>query len=185
MTPSTDSPLTKVGSTSGEFELWERDASWSPDGQRILFTGDRNLSCQNSSYVHSGVELFSMNADGSSTTKIWTPWNVELGFVGSSWQPCAAVTLTCAPVPPPDADGDGLPDPVVPPPSPAIPPPAIPPPAMPSAGDPARDRPQPDEGTQARRPGDQGHRPVDRSKRQRQRRVQVSWSTSAEARTRR
>ena len=96
---STDSPLTKVGSTSGEFALWERDASWSPDGQRILFTGDRNLSCQNSSYVHSGVELFSMNTNGSSTTKIWTPWNVGLGFVGSSWQPCTALTLTCVPVP--------------------------------------------------------------------------------------
>ena len=111
VTPSTDSPLSKVGSTSGEFDLWERDASWSPDGQRILFTGDRNLSCQNSSYVHSGVELFSMSANGSSTTKIWTPWSVELGFVGSSWQPCTAETLTCAPVPPPDTDGDGSPDP--------------------------------------------------------------------------
>ena len=74
--------------------------------------GDRNLSCQNAAYVHSGVELYWMNANGSSTTKIWTPWNVGLGFVGSSWQPCAAVTLTCVPVPPADTDGDGVPDPV-------------------------------------------------------------------------
>ena len=98
---STDSPLTKLGSTSGEFELWEREASWSPDGQRILFTGDRNLSCQNSSYVHSGVELYSMSANGSGTTKIWTPWDVGLGFVRSSWQPCTSTTSTCVPVPAP------------------------------------------------------------------------------------
>ncbi|WP_165821132.1 thrombospondin type 3 repeat-containing protein [Nocardioides gansuensis] len=111
VTASPDAPLSKVGSTSGEFELSEREASWSPDGQRILFTGDRNVSCQNGSYVRSGVELFSMSANGSSTTKIWTPWSAELGFVGSSWQPCTAVTLTCVPVPPPDTDGDGLPDP--------------------------------------------------------------------------
>jgi hypothetical protein len=107
---SPDSPLSKVGSTSGEFDLSERDASWSPDGQRILFTGSRNVSCQNSSYVQSGIELFSMNADGSSTTTVWTPWSSELGFVGSSWQPCTPATLACAPVPPPDADGDGLTD---------------------------------------------------------------------------
>ena len=107
---SADSPLTKVGSTSGEFDLSERDASWSPDGQRILFSGSRNLSCQNSSYVQSGIDLYTMGANGSSATKIWTPWSVELGFVGSSWQPCTAATLTCVPVPPPDADGDGLPD---------------------------------------------------------------------------
>jgi hypothetical protein len=110
VTATPDSPLTKLGSTSGEFELWERDASWSPDGQRILFAGDRNVSCQGSSYVHSGVELFSMNADGSSTTRIWTPWSVELGFVGSSWQPCTSVTITCVPPPEPDTDGDGVPD---------------------------------------------------------------------------
>lgn len=110
VTPSSDGPLTKVGSTSGEFDLWERDASWSPDGQRILFAGDRNLSCQSSSYVHSGVELFTMSANGSSPTKIWTPWSSELGFVGSSWQPCTAGTLTCVPVPLPDTDGDGTPD---------------------------------------------------------------------------
>ncbi len=110
VTPSSDSPLVKVGSTSGEFELWERDASWSPDGQRILFTGTRNVSCQNSSYVQSGAGLFTMDANGSASTKIWTPWSVELGFFGSSWQPCVAATLTCVPVPPPDTDGDGLPD---------------------------------------------------------------------------
>ena len=107
---SADSPLVKVGSTSGEFELSERDASWSPDGQRILFSGTRNLSCQNSSYVQSGVDLYTMGANGSSTTKVWSPWSVELGFVGSSWQPCTAVTSTCVPVPPPDSDGDGVPD---------------------------------------------------------------------------
>ncbi|KRF34691.1 hypothetical protein ASG94_10965 [Nocardioides sp. Soil805] len=110
VTPSSDAPLTKVGSTSGEFELWERDASWSPDGQRILFTGERNVSCEDSSYVHSGVELFTMGADGSSPTRIWTPWSLELGFVGSSWQPCTSTTLTCVPAPPPDTDGDGVPD---------------------------------------------------------------------------
>lgn len=113
VTPTVDSPLSKVGSTSGEFDLSERDASWSPDGLRILFTGNRNLSCQNSSYVASGVELFSMSANGSSVTKIWTPWNLGLGFVGSSWQPCTAQTLTCVvgpPPPPPDTDGDGTPD---------------------------------------------------------------------------
>ena len=110
LTPTTDSTLNKVGSTSGEFELSERDASWSPDGQRILFSGSRNVACQSSSYMRSSDELFTMNADGSAVTKVWTPWSVELGFVGSSWQPCTAVTLTCAPVPPPDADGDGLPD---------------------------------------------------------------------------
>lgn len=112
ITPSTDSPLSKVGSTSGEFDLSERDASWSPDGQRILFAGDRNVSCQDSSYVRSTVELYSMNADGTSVTKVWTPEG-ELGFVHSSWQPCTPETLTCVvtpPPPPPDADGDGIPD---------------------------------------------------------------------------
>ena len=97
-----DAPLVKVGSTSGEYELSERDASWSPDGTRILFSGDRNVSCQSSSYVRSATELWTMNANGTSATKIWTPWSVELGFVGSSWQPCTAATTTCVPVAPPD-----------------------------------------------------------------------------------
>ena len=109
---TSDAPLVKVGSTSGEYELSERDASWSPDGTRILFSGDRNVSCVSSSYVRSATELWTMNANGTSATKIWTPWSVELGFVGSSWQPCTAATTTCVPVVPPDtdADDDGVPD---------------------------------------------------------------------------
>jgi len=108
--PSSDSPLVKVGSTSGEYELSEQDASWSPDGQRILFSGDRNVSCESGSYVRSRAELYTMDADGSSVAKVWTPWSTELGFVGSSWQPCTAATSTCEPVPPADSDGDGVPD---------------------------------------------------------------------------
>ena len=88
VTATTDSTLNKVGSTSGEFELSERYATWSPDGQRILFSGSRNVSCQSSSYVRSNEELFTMNADGPAVAKVCTPWSVDLGFVGSSWQPC-------------------------------------------------------------------------------------------------
>ena len=54
--------------------------AWLPR-QRILFSGDRNVSCQGGAYVRSVPELFTMDPDGSSVTKVWTPWSAELGFV--------------------------------------------------------------------------------------------------------
>lgn len=102
------SSLTRIGSTSGEFDVHERDASWSPDGQRILFTG-LHATCRGSSYVTDAGRLMSMNLDGTGVADVWTPPNAELGLVKSSWQPCSSATLTCVPVPQ-DQDGDGVVD---------------------------------------------------------------------------
>lgn len=64
------------------------EAAWSPDGTRIAFTSDRDTTAR---------DVYAMNADGSGQTKLTNGFqNFE-----PDWQ--------TAP-PPPDADGDGVPD---------------------------------------------------------------------------
>ncbi|MEO6571137.1 MAG: hypothetical protein ABIO83_06270, partial [Ilumatobacteraceae bacterium] len=97
LTAVTDSPLVRIGNSTGEFDMMERYPTWSPSATRIAFSGIRNTGCDsNGSYTSSGrEELYVMNANGSGTTLVYTPPGTLKTVVYAAWQPCVSTTNRC------------------------------------------------------------------------------------------
>lgn len=96
----TDSELTRIGSTTAQFNaLRERQASWSPSGARIAFTSSHALRCADdgSEVMGPGQGIYSMNVNGSGVKRLFLdPGPVVFGALDLDWQRCGPKTRTCS-----------------------------------------------------------------------------------------
>lgn len=90
-----DAPLTRIGNTTNQRDLRESDGSWSPDGQSIVFVGNKFKKCNGTNEGPGSVGLYSMTPSGGAVKLLYTPPTDLPAVFDPQWQPCGSTTRSC------------------------------------------------------------------------------------------